>query len=677
MVLRLFRSRLLIVVVAFTAVAAGVAVPSAHAQARTVSAAPLVVHTANNLGPVSPDEEMHLTVWLRLRNQEEFDKSVEAIYTPGSSSYHKWIKPTDLLNYAPTTTDRKIVADQLSKLGLVVDEESDSFTVRVHGSAATVQNAFKTQINSFELNGRNFHANISDAQLEGHAGDLVLRVSGLNSYGPHPFLAHRTNPQTGAVLPPVAVSKVQMSGGGLASFFTGSCFSAPATTSFGSPGKLPYGVFYGPVYAPNGAVCGYLPSQVQSIYGLKAAYQAGFTGQGQTIVLVDAYGSSTLLDDANTFNSLTGLPALNSSNFKVIYPEGQPTNPALGIQLNWNQETALDVEWAHAIAPSAKIVVLVTPTQDDKDFQSALLYATLYHLGNVVSNSYGKPEVGEDASALDVYNLVNELASASGMAVNFASGDSGDEALGTPVGAVVSPADSPYATAVGGTSFSIPNGLGGSGEVGWGNNLTVVALDGADVSDPPLSLGNYAGGGGGQSTHFAKPSWQNKLPGTGRMVPDVAALADPHTGAVFVYTDPYSGQLAESIGGTSLSCPIFSGFWALANQKAGHPLGQAAPIIAGLAGSGALHDIVPASSPSNVVGTVIDTNGAQFYSAADLAAPLEGTTKFVSALWQIGTEFVDLTFGTDTSLHTTSGWDNVTGFGSPVGLTFINDAASY
>jgi subtilase family serine protease len=676
MLLRLTPSRLHLVV-AFTAAVAWVAAPSAQAQATTVGTVPPVIQRANNLGAISPDEEMHVTVWLRMRNEAEFEKSLQAIYTPGSPTYHKWMQTSDLQTYAPAATDRKLVMDELNKLGLANEDGGDGFTIRVHGPAATLQRAFKTQINTFELNGRRFHANISEAQLEGEAGKLVRGVTGLSSYGPHPFIAHRTDPKTGAVLPPVAMSKVKAAGGGLSGFFTGNCFGPPTAYAFGTAGQFPFGVFYGQVYSPNGAVCGYLPSQVQSIYGLNAAYQAGIAGQGQTIVIVVAYGSSTILNDANAFSALTGLPALNSSNFKVIYPDGQPPNPALGIQLGWNSETAIDVEWTHAIAPAAKIVLLVAPSQDDNDLQSTILYATLHQFGSVVSNSYGKAEIGEQADSLDIYNLLNQLAAATGISMNFASGDNGDEALGTPVGAVSSPADSPYATAVGGTSFSVPNGVGGNGEVGWGNNLTVVAVDPADVTNPPVNLGNNDGSGGGQSTHFTKPVWQRKLPGNARLVPDVAALADPHTGAVFVYTNQFSGLVAESIGGTSLSCPIFSGFWALANQKAGHRLGQAAPIIAALAGTGALHDIVPISSPSNVVGTIIDTNGAQFYSAADLAAPLEGTTKFVSAFWQIGTEFVDLTFGTDTSLHTAAGWDNVTGFGTPVGLTFINAAAKY
>jgi subtilase family serine protease len=210
--------------------------------------------------------------------------------------------------------------------------------------------------------------------------------------------------------------------------------------------------------------------------------------------------------------------------------------------------------------------------------------------------------------------------------------------------------------------------------VGWGNDQTFLAYSSTVVSDPPYNFGNVDGAGGGSSVYFAKPTWQKTLPGTYRLAPDVAIEADPYTGAVMVYTDPVFGPTVEAIGGTSLSAPMFSAFWALANEKAGHWLGQAAPLISKLPAD-ALNDIVPATSPTDVVGTVIDSTAATFYSAADLAGPLEGTTEFVSAVWPIEGEYVDLTFGTDGSLATAKGWDDVTGYGTPAGLTFILAAA--
>jgi hypothetical protein len=92
--------------------------------------------------------------------------------------------------------------------------------------------------------------------------------------------------------------------------------------------------------------------------------------------------------------------------------------------------------------------------------------------------------------------------------------------------------------------------------------------------------------------------------------------------------------------------------------------------------SDAVTDIVPVSSPTNLVGTVVDSDGATYYSAAYLAEPLVNTKDFVSALWPVTGEYLNLTFGTDGSLTVTKGWDDVTGYGTPNGLNFVTAAAT-
>jgi subtilase family serine protease len=155
-------------------------------------------------------------------------------------------------------------------------------------------------------------------------------------------------------------------------------------------------------------------------------------------------------------------------------------------------------------------------------------------------------------------------------------------------------------------------------------------------------------------------------------VPDISAVADPYTGGIVVL----SGQVGV-IGGTSLACPIFSAIWTLADQEAGKPLGQAAPLIATLP-SGAVNDIVPFGSSTNVSGSIEDSNGTTFYSSDTLLAPLDATTTYYSALWfyEEIPGYVVLSFGTDSSLTVTTGWDNVTGWGVPNGWAFIAAAAA-
>jgi subtilase family serine protease len=163
------------------------------------------------------------------------------------------------------------------------------------------------------------------------------------------------------------------------------------------------------------------------------------------------------------------------------------------------------------------------------------------------------------------------------------------------------------------------------------------------------------------------------------MVPDIAYVADPFTGVEIIITDPSSGgQVVEVIGGTSLACPMFSGLWAIANQAAGKPLGQAAPLLYGLP-AGAITDVIDETSTANVTGTIFNPPDPKLVeTAADLAAPLDGTTNFVSALYNspFSTRWFVITFGTDSSLTTGTGWDNVTGLGTPNGLSFVQDVVA-
>jgi len=219
-------------------------------------------------------------------------------------------------------------------------------------------------------------------------------------------------------------------------------------------------------------------------------------------------------------------------------------------------------------------------------------------------------------------------------------------------------------------------------QTGWGTNLTKIA---SPTPNPPVippdnapPYGFYGGAGGGTSAVWPLPSYQASLGGSFRLVPDIAMVADPYTGGEIIDTEPIGPGGAEEqfitvYGGTSLACPMFSGIWAIANQAAGTLLGQAAPILYGLP-AGAITDIVAVNGPDNVSGfTKTPHTPAVNYTPDELAAPLGNTTEFMSTLYNsaISTSWYVLTFGTDTSLTTGPGWDNVTGLGTPNGASFI------
>jgi subtilase family serine protease len=144
---------------------------------------------------------------------------------------------------------------------------------------------------------------------------------------------------------------------------------------------------------------------------------------------------------------------------------------------------------------------------------------------------------------------------------------------------------------------------------------------------------------------FPRPSFQSSLsvPGTTRLVPDISWLADPYTGVEIIITDPTTGQLSvTTIGGTSLACPMFSALMAIASEKAGHGLGQAAQRVYSLP-AGAVTDVTAVSSPNDVTGV---TDGSRITADA-LASPLGNTTSYFSALYNSphSTRWFVITFG--------------------------------
>jgi subtilase family serine protease len=649
--------------------------PASFAQ-RVANNVPDGISQARDLGRIDSARPINITVQLRLQNQAAFDAAVEALYDPASPTFHHWLGDEELKQYAPAKEQFDAVRRELESHGLnILSTDENGFSIRARGTAANVESAFNTEIHWFQTNGHVFRANVQNARLSGPAADYVSSVAGLESRQVHPLLKRAVNLRTNEPPPTLALSKVEASGG-LGSVITDKILYPPKTFTFTTPGaKLPVGKYYGNVYDESSLIAGYTPAQLEALYGLPAAYKQGLDGAGQTIVLLEAYGYPTIEADANAFFKLTGLPLLTSSNFRIVYPEGKPVSPIAGVLTGWNIEIALDVQWAHSIAPGAKIIVVAAAGQDNEDLQDAIRYITNHHLGDSVNDSW---EVDTDIVAgpleQESFDRLLEVAAAKGISFQFSSGDGGDGGLGTPIGAPGVPSNSPHATAVGGTS--IVNKVNGSGyeTLGWGTSF--VALNDSGVLNPPAAQPFWGGGGGGESIYFPKPSWQKALAGTGRQVPDVSALADPWTGVPIVVTVNGVQSLEAGWGGTSLASPIFTAIWAIAEQKAGHSLGLAAPTIAGLK-PGKLLDVLPLSSPTDVEGTIVDAKGSTHYSATSLfTGLLYDSPGFTSAVVNFGGGVDDaISFGLDSSLTVTKGWDNVTGYGTPNGLTFLDAVA--
>jgi subtilase family serine protease len=640
------------------------------------------IGVAADQGRVAAETEQTFTVMLKLHDRAAFDQAVEELYNPESPKYHQWFTDADFARYAPTAAELKMVKDELVKQGFaVISTDPQNFSVRVKGSVGVAERAFQTELHTFAYKKSTFQARVLDAQLTGEAGRLVDSVVGLERAAVKPMLTVAKDPRTNKPL----YKKKVTAGESASSLFpqiTGTPLSAAQLLAFTSQGQsLPLGVFYGTTYNVNSQqTVSYTPKQLQSYYGLSSLIKQGYNGAGQTIALVEAYGYSAAEADANVAAEAFGLPKFTSTTFETVYPEGKPLNPNLADLTGWTQEIALDIQAAHAIAPGAKIVVVASSGQDNEDQIDSLQYIIAKKLANTVSSSWENDEELIAGSAEEnAFNLVLERGAAAGISFQFSSGDSGDQGFDSPVGDLSLPANSPYATAVGGTSILNDPSTGASLTAGWGNDFAFLDLGGP--IDPTQGQESYfnGGAGGGESIYFAKPSWQAALPGKGRQVPDVSALADPYTGFSIVATQEGAQYALAGIGGTSLASPVFTAIWAIADQYNGKPLGHAAPLISKLQ-YGEINDVIGNSdenlNAADPAGTIYTQYGPTFYSAAAVFSgvdvPFQTQTDFPSAMWNMGYgEVLAISFGTDSSLTVTPGWDNVTGYGEPNGLPFI------
>jgi subtilase family serine protease len=449
-------------------------------------------------------------------------------------------------------------------------------------------------------------------------------------------------------------------------FFPSQCLTGNATTSISD--GVNTATYTGQTYGG----CAYQPSELATAYNFNALYAKGLNGAGQTIVIVDAFGSPTLAQDVALFDRIYGLPAANITTYNVNVTGVAPRQNA-----GFAGETTLDVEWAHAVAPGANIALVLAADNTFTNLNAAVQFAIEHNLGPAISNSYGAPENLIDAGTFAETEAVVAEGAAAGISVNYSSGDDGDFSIdeGQGITTVSYPSGSPFATSVGGTSLFVNPDNTINFQTGWGLNL--VVLNSATTFPFPDStfdegLGFFFGAGGGASAVFPKPHFQRRQPGDTRQQPDIGYLADPETGVEIIQTinvgTPNQRTVVEGIGGTSLACPLFSALWTIAAQAAGGGnIGQAAQIVYEL-GDGAITDIRQVSSPNNVTGVITGPNGTIRLRAADVAQPLFDTRKFVSAL--LGNNEV-ITFGTDSSLTVDNGWDNVTGLGTPNAPVFV------
>jgi len=336
----------------------------------------------------------------------------------------------------------------------------------------------------------------------------------------------------------------------------------------GSPGALPYVVAAGA--RSKGPAGGLTPADIASAY----SFSPTASGSGQTVAIVDAYDDPRIETDLATFDAKYGLPSCTTENgcFKKVGQTGSPSSLPAADTSGWSVEISLDVEMVRSVCESCKILLVEADSERNADLAAAVNEAVA--LGaDEISNSYGAPESEEEGAAYAPdYDHP-------GVVITASSGDEGyfdwdvveelEPAPDQPDG----PASYPTVVSVGGTSLKLSGKGLRKSEAVWND------------SGPPSANGSFkhvkqfAAGGGGCSTLFTAPSWQQQTAGwaatgcgTHRLSADVSAVADPYTG-FDIYSSYQYETFAETgwmtIGGTSVSSPLISAMYALAGGSHG------------------------------------------------------------------------------------------------------------
>jgi subtilase family serine protease len=317
----------------------------------------------------------------------------------------------------------------------------------------------------------------------------------------------------------------------------------------------------------------YNPLQYRTAYNLNALYRKGITGKGRTIVIVDSFGSPTVQHDLDVYSKQFGLP---STKVKVVkWGKVPPFDPKNSDMTGWAGETSLDVEMAHAVAPDAKIVLVETAVSETEgttglpEMMSAEKYLIDHGVGDVISQSFGAtentfPGFGRgDFSSIKKLRYAFQDAQRKHVTVLASSGDGGATDLQADGKTYYKkrvnswPSSDPLVTSIGGTQLHLN--------------------DKGERVKPDSVYNDYGAGGGGQSHVFTRPSFQNgvkNVVGTRRGTPDISMAAAVNGGAwVYSSYDP-SATGWDVSGGTSEASPLFSGIVALADQAAGHRVGD-------------------------------------------------------------------------------------------------------
>jgi subtilase family serine protease len=607
-------------------------IPTAHAADHPLrdllsGTRPVWATARADKGAASDGARVSARVYLAGKDAAGLAAYARAVSDPDSASYGEYLTAKQAqARFGATKAQVAAVKSWLTAAGLKVTGVTRHY-VSVSGDVAAAEKAFGTQLHNFAKGSKTYRAPASAASVPQGLADAVLTVTGLDN-APH-MATHDDQ------LPPP--DTVFRNAGPFSSYY-GSKTASTLPSAYGK--KLPY------------AVKGYTGKQ------LRAAYGAGTrTGKGVRVAITDAYASPTIAYDAGTYAKRNGDAAWKTGRLHQVLPQKYTDTKDCSAS-GWYGEETLDVEAVHAVAPAADVTYVGAASCGDGDLLDALGKVVDNHLADIVSNSWGEVEAVQTPDLAAAYDQVFQLGAVEGIGFYFSSGDDGDEVASSGTKQVDSPANSAWVTAVGGTSLAVGKDDTYLWETGWGTDKADLSADGRSWTGFPGAF--TSGAGGGTSRTVAEPSYQRgvvpdalaKANGAdgNRVVPDIAAIADPNTGFLVGQTQssPDGKKQAYSeyrIGGTSLAAPTIAALQALAQEARGKAIGFANPAIYAKAGSKVYHDVT-----DNPTGSGLAVARLDFVNGYDATGGLSTSVR---------------SLGKDSSLTAVKGYDDVTGVGTP------------
>jgi subtilase family serine protease len=645
---------------------------------------------AQKLRAADDNQRVTIAAYLSFRNQAALENLIIDQSTPGNAKYGHFLTPEEFrAQFAPDPTEVKLVQDTLAGLGFTIEHTPASgLFVEASGTVAQVKNAFRVTQDLYSYNGKTLRANAEAPTLPAPIANLVTFIAGLDDSR---FLVKPLHLSGGPDAPPGGPSGMEPAA--CSAYWNDHSASVSLSPS-------PY-----PVDLPW-MVCGYTPQQLRQAYGADKVTQ---TGRGVRVAITGVYASPTIVADVNRFSANHGLPLLkNHLNFAQKIPPGiykVPADDPCGPQ-GWYQEETLDIEAVHGMAPDAFILYVgISCTDSTLGIPEIGLYDIIDNrLADIITNSWltTEPEGLAPPGLFQADDAKFKQAAVEGISVLFASGDFGDLSPFTGIASGSWPADSPWVTAVGGTTLALKNASGEKSEWGWGEwetnlNNPVILDHFTKVTDSGLA-GPFSfdvGSGGGISFVEPQPLYQEGIVPTSlsnqtylndgtpvplasarRVTPDISMDANPLTGPLIGETyaitgdpsydhgcmklSPHIQYCERNQGGTSFSTPLFAGVLALVNEvrfkNSLGPIGFANKALysltIGAEGSTApIIDVLPPSSPIAVLRKYFDY-------------PVVYVNSMNSAPKPSGSGVIE---GADADywLLTSEGYDAVTGLGTP------------